>query len=84
LVDHVGGVELALARARALAGVAESRSWDIAVRPRGGLLGRLLRAYAYAEIPELRLLKQVPLAARLLSEHPAQAMALLPFDLDVS
>lgn len=83
LVDHLGGLETALSRARALAGVATSRSWDVAVAPPGSWLYRALRRRAVALVPELRWLDELPLAARALAHSPAEALALLPVEFDV-
>ncbi len=83
LVDHLGGVDVALQRAVALAGVTRYRTWDVRVAPRGGWILRALRGHARALLPELSLLDRVPLAARLLADAPGEALALWPFDLDV-
>jgi protease-4 len=83
LVDRLGGVELAVERAAALAGVSEPCTTEILVRPSGGWLTRLARGMAQAAVPELRLLDRVPLTARLLMDSPAEALALLPFEIDL-
>ncbi len=83
LVDHLGGIDVALGRAAALAGASSYRTWDVPVAPRGGWVLRALRSYSRVLLPELAVLDRVPLSARLLSDAPGEALALWPFDLDV-
>ncbi len=83
LVDHLGGLDDALARAAALAGTAHYRTWDIRPLPRGGFVQRMLRQLMFTAVPELAWLPDLPVGARCLAEHPGEAMALLPFEIEV-
>lgn len=83
LVDHLGGLEVAQARAAALAGATKFRSWDIAPQPKGAWMQRLLRQFAFAAVPELRVLDGVPVSARMFTELPGEALALWPFEADI-
>ncbi len=83
LVDHLGGLGDAQRGAAALVGATRWRTWDIRPLPSGGLLQRLARRFAFAAVPELAFLPDVPTAARLFAENPGQALALLPFEFEV-
>ena len=83
LVDHLGGLADAQRGAAALIGATRWRSWDIKPLPSGGLLQRLARRFAFAAVPELALLPEVPAAMQLLAEHPGQPLALMPFQFEV-
>ncbi|MSQ02411.1 MAG: S49 family peptidase [Myxococcales bacterium] len=83
LVDHLGGLGDAQRGAAGLVGATRWRSWDVKPLPSGGFLQRLARRFAFAAVPELALLPEVPTAARLFAEHPAQPLALLPFEFEV-
>ncbi len=83
LVDHLGGLDVAVARAQVLAGVERSRTWDVSVAPPGSWMLRLLRRRAMLAFPELRWLGELPPAARLLAAMPAEALALMPLDFEV-
>jgi protease-4 len=82
LVDHLGGLDVAVARAGRLAGLDAVRTRDVVPVARGGLLQRLARRFMIASVPELALLR-LPTAARLLALHPGEALALLPWELHV-
>lgn len=82
LVDHLGGLQVALQRAGALAGLGAVRTRDVVPVPRGGLLQKLARRFMLVAVPELSLL-QLPDAARLLATSPGEALALFPWEIDV-
>ncbi len=83
LLDHLGGLDVAQVRAAALIGAERWRSWDITPLPKGGLLQRVVRSFAFAAVPELAAFLRVPAGARLLIEHPGEALALWPFELEI-
>jgi protease-4 len=82
LVDHLGGLGVAIARAGVLAGLGQTRTRDVVPVARGGLLQRLARRFMVAAFPELAALR-VPDSARLLAASRGEALALLPFEIEV-
>jgi len=85
LVDVLGGLEVAIIRARALAGVRPlqlHRRIDIRPKARRSLAEWLLDRVRGPQA--LLSWMQVPRSARVLMNHPAEALMLLPFDLDLS
>ncbi len=82
LVDHLGGLDMALERAAALAGISAFRTRDVRPVAPGGLLQRLARRFVVAAVPEVALLR-LPDSARLLLSQPAEALALWPWEIEV-
>ncbi len=87
LVDHLGGLEHALARARSLSGLRAAEPWqrvDLAIRPPGSRMTQLLRRLVTedAAAPALRLpAADAPLSAlEVFLSHPDQPLALFPAD----
>jgi hypothetical protein len=81
-VDHLDGLGVAIARAGVLAGLGQTRTRDVVPVARGGLLQRLARRFMVAAFPELAALR-VPDSARLLAASRGEALALLPFEIEV-
>ncbi|MEE2751860.1 MAG: S49 family peptidase [Myxococcota bacterium] len=85
LVDVLGGLEVAIIRARMLAGVRPlqlHRRIDIRPKARRSLVEWLLDRVKGPQA--LLSWVQVPRSARVLINHPSEALTLLPFDLDLS
>ena len=83
LIDHLGGLDVAQARAASLIGAERFRSWDLTPLPKGGFLPRLMRKFALAAVPELAVWSRMPAAARMLVDHPGEALALWPFEMEI-
>lgn len=83
LVDRLGGLDEAVARAGQLAGARQPARVDVYVAPRTTRLARLLRAWMEAALPELGLVPRLPPVARLLLESRGAPLLLLPFDVDI-
>ena len=83
LIDHLGGLDVAQARAASLIGADRFRSWDLSPMPKGGFLPRLIRKLVFAAVPEFAAWAGVPAAARMLVDHPGEALALWPFEMEI-
>lgn len=84
LVDGIGGVEDAIARAARLASVVDGRRVDVRVAARGSRLSRIARRLVRAAVPELAWVPRVPLAARLIADRPLEAMFLAEGEVEVT
>ncbi len=88
LVDHLGGLDYALRRARVLAGLRSGQDWrrlDIVIRPPGSRLMNLLRR-ATSEGRGAGLLSPRPersSSLEILAGSPDQPLALFPAELDL-
>ena len=89
LVDHLGGLQEALRRARQEAGLGPQDPWrrtDLVVRPRRHWVLELIPQAAQAAqamIPKAFGALSLPNAARMLLDHPDEPLVMLPGDLDI-
>lgn len=86
LVDHLGGLEYALSRARMLAGLRAGQDWrrvDLVIRPPGSRLMNLLRR-SIAEGAWLREPSSATVSSlEILAHSPDQPLAIFPAELDL-
>ena len=85
LVDHLGGLEHAMARARQMAGLRTAQEWrrlDVVVQPQGGRLQQFVRRMV-SEGAGIRYAEGPLSALEVLANHPDEAMALMPMEIDL-
>ncbi len=86
LVDRLGGVEQAVARAAHLANLPLHAPLHIHIAPPGGRISRLIRKNLMgtirAEIPELQALEKLRGTRALMSAGARGPLALMPFDIE--
>lgn len=87
LVDHLGGLDLALERARSLAGLRERPGSEAHIRfppPRFQVLNSLLGRGASLRAADLlpRLVGELGLVPKMLFEEPERPLLLLPIEID--
>lgn len=89
LVDHIGGLDLAIERLRALVGIRPGQAvvrHDLVVAPPRPWMRRLLPAWGASAPAALRLVGLLPGPSEgmmLIAENPGEPMALLPVDLEI-
>lgn len=83
LVDHLGGVEEAVARAGILAGVPHPARVDLYLAPRSTRLARLVRGWLETMMPELRLIPRLPPLATLLLNARGGILLLWPWEVEI-
>lgn len=89
LVDHVGGLDLAIDRLRALVGIRRGQRYirqDLVVAPPKPWMRRLLPAWGASTTGALRVLGLLPAPSAglmMLAERPGEPLALVPMDLEL-
>jgi protease-4 len=84
LVDDIGGVEEGIERAAKLAGVGPIRRMDVRTSHGPSRVVRIARSLMLLAMPQLRLVPEIPDAARALAESKGAAMFLFPWDVEIS
>jgi len=86
LVDHLGGLEHAMARARQMAGLRSAQQWqrlDVVVQAQGGRLQQLIRR-AVTEGAGIHYSEGRLSALEVLANNPDEALALMPMEIDLA